>query len=122
MAVFRFIKPSKVNAWIDRNFPLIDSPIRKTPGDKWRKFLKDNGGTGETFHDLEQSYINNSSKTIHDRWSTFVIAAGYTVGNTRDRIRAYFDGVVAAANSYYLQEDGTSKYQLEDGSGFYILE
>ncbi|UOF77966.1 hypothetical protein [Caudoviricetes sp.] len=117
--IFRFVRPSKVNDWLKTNFP---SAIRGTPGDNWKKFLEDNGGTGETFHDLETSYLNQTGKTLTDRWSSFVKTAGYSVGVFRDRMRAYFEGVVSASNSYYLMEDGSSKYQLEDGSGFYILE
>lgn len=32
------------------------------------------------------------------------------------------DLIAPSTGGYYLLEDGTSKYQLEDGSGFYILE
>lgn len=92
--IFRFVRPSKVNGWLKNNSP---SSLVGTPGDNWKKFLSSNGGTGDTFHDLEQSYLASQGsifKTIHDRWSHFVNAAGYATGNFLDRMRAYFEGVV----------------------------
>ena len=117
--IFRFVRPSKINSWLSNNFP---SSIVGTPGDNWKKYLTSQGATGDTFHDLEQSYLNNGRQTIHDRWSAFVNSAGSAVGDFLDRMRHYFEGVVGSASSYYLLEDGVSRYQLEDGSGFYILE
>jgi len=121
--IFRFVRPSKVNGWLKNNYP---SSLVGTPGDNWKKFLKDQGATGETFHDLEQSYLASQGsvfRTIHDRWSYYVNSAGQTSGTFLDRMRAFFEAIVAGpSSSYYLLEDGLSKYQLEDGSGFYILE
>lgn len=120
--IFRFVRPSRINEWLKNNHP---TTLVGTPGDNWKKFLTSQGGTGETFHDLEQSYLASQGSifsTIHDRWSHFVNGAGYNTGVYLDRMRAYFGGIVTPANSYYLLEDGVSRYQLEDGSGFYILE
>ena len=92
--IFRFVRPSKVNGWLKNNSP---SSLVGTPGDNWKKFLSSNGGTGDTFHDLEQSYLASQGsifKTIHDRWSFFVNAAGYATGNFLDRMRAYFEGII----------------------------
>lgn len=91
--IFRFVRTSKVNQWLKNNFP---SSIVGTPGDNWRKFLTSQGATGSTFHDLEQSYINNGNKTIVDRWSSFVSTAGYTGSKFLDNIRAYFEGIVSS--------------------------
>lgn len=93
--IFRFVRTSKVNEWLKRNFP---TSLVGTPGDNWKKFLSDHGGTGSTFHDLEQSYLASQGtvgQTIMTRWSSFVSAAGNTGGTLLDNIRKYFEGVVS---------------------------
>jgi len=84
--IFRFVRTSKVIEWIKNNYP---TSLNGTAGDSWKHFLSNHGGTGSTFHDLEQSYIANNNRTIHDRWSSFVGG----VGSFLDRIRAYFESV-----------------------------
>ncbi len=116
----RSMRPSKVNEFIELNSP---EDIVGTPGDNWRSYLQRNGGTGQTFHDLESSWAQAQGATggtLRDKISSLVTTAGYTVGYLWDRVRAFLSGEFGAAA--YVQEDGASKYMLEDGSGFYILE
>jgi hypothetical protein len=89
--IFRFVRPSKVNEWLKNNFP---SSLIGTAGDNWKKYLQDHGGTGSTFHDLEQSYLNSGGRTIFDRWSTFLSTTIYTGNVFLDNIRKYFDSIV----------------------------
>ena len=88
-------RPSFIQKWIGDNSP---DHQRGTPGDSWRAYLKANGGTGETRYDQEQAYMRI---------------------NSLNEITDVFQGAVG---NYYVQEDGLSKYMLEDGSGSYILE
>lgn len=93
--IFRFVRTSKVNSWLQINYP---SSIVGTAGDNWKKFLGDHGGTGGTFHDLEQSYLSGQGtirQTIIDRWSAFTAAAGYVSNTVIGNLRDYFEGVVA---------------------------
>lgn len=116
MLIWRSQKTSKTNEFVKNNDP---SSIVGYPGDNWRKFLKNNGGSGETFHDLEKSYLQSQGFST---WDKFLESLGYIVGVIRDRIRSFLSSILSLGTSSYLQEDGLSKYQLEDGTGNYILE
>lgn len=117
MLIWRSQRPSKTTEFVENNDP---TSVTKHPGDTWRKHLSSNGGTGETFHDLEKSYLQAQG---HSTWDTFVDSLGYIVGVIRQRLFQYLSSTsTPPSTSYYLLEDGVSKYQLEDGSGFYILE
>lgn len=116
MLIWRSQRTSETVEFVKNNEP---ASVNGTPGDTWRKFLKNNGGTGETFYDLEQGYLRQQG---HSFWDTLVNAAGFVVGGLRGRLKQWLDSILGGSSSYYLMEDGSSKYALEDGSGFYILE
>lgn len=116
MLIWRSQKPSKTAEFVKNNEP---ASAYGTPGDIWKRFLGNNGGTGQTFHDLEQGYLRAEGMST---WDKLVEAAGLIIGTLRERLRAWLTSIFSSGTSYYLQEDGTSKYTLEDGSGFYILE
>jgi hypothetical protein len=116
MLIFRSQKPSKTAEFVKNNEP---ASATGTPGDMWKRFLGNNGGTGDTFYDLEQGYLRLQGMTT---WDLFLASIGIIVGVIRQRITSFLSSILSPSSSYYLQEDGTSKYVLEDGSGFYIME
>lgn len=121
MLVIRSQKLSRINEFLKNNSP---TSLVGTTGDSWKKYLSANGGTGQTFHDLEKSYLAAQASgggTLHDLWSFYVNGLGFVTGVARQRVRAWLESITVVT-SYYLLEDGISHYLLEDGSGAYILE
>lgn len=116
MLLFRSRRTSETAESVKNNDP---ASATGTPGDMWKRFLGLNGGSGQTFHDLEQGYLRQQGMS---RWDLFLQSIGITIGVLRERMRQFLASIIGSPNSFYLQEDGISKYVLEDGSGFYILE
>ena len=119
--IWRSLRPSKIVDFIKNN---QSSSLGGTPGDAWRRFLRNNGGTGETFHDLETSWLGSQEvqgNTLRDKLSNFFTASGQTIGYLWDRGRAYLQAIFGGSTDRYLAENG-DLFQLEDGSGYYILE
>lgn len=116
MLIWRSMRPSKIVEYVKNNSP---TSVTGTPGDTWRKFLKDSGATGETIYDMEQAYLRSQGATT---WDRFLNALGYTFGVIRDRMRSWLDSISTPPTSdRYLSEAG-DLFQLEDGSGYYLLE
>jgi hypothetical protein len=86
--VLKTVRPDKLQNWIRVNAP---GSLKSTAGDSWRAFLAANGGTGKTFHDLEQSYLTAQligAGTLHDRWNAKVAA---TSGKScTEKLRTFF--------------------------------
>lgn len=61
---------------LKNNFYAIEVQARAEDGE--RKWLRTNGGSGSTLHDL---------------WMTYLAAKGYTTGVLRDRLMRFFSGV-----------------------------
>ena len=116
MLVFRSKQPSHTAEFVKNNAP---DDAYGTPGDMWRKYLSKNGGTGETFYDLEAGWIRAQGYSTLD---ALIKGAGIVYSTIKEGLRRYLGQVFTFSSSYYIQEDGTSRYVLEDGSGNYILE
>lgn len=110
------MRPSKIVEFVQENEP---SSVTGTPGDTWRKYLQNNGGTGETFYDKEQGYLRQKGVST---WDQYMNQLGYVIGVIWDRLRSWLSSITSSpTNSKYVQEDGISAYILEDGTGNYIL-
>lgn len=73
-----------------------------------------------TVTNATNSAITLTTTGAVDQNEVFAVSVWDTNGTTNSGVgvlRLNINGT-----GYYLQEDGTSKYQLEDASGFYILE
>jgi len=60
--------------WIATNAP---ASIRPTVMESWFAYLRANGGTGLTQHDLEQSFLTAQAVgpgTLTDRWNAYLAA------------------------------------------------
>lgn len=117
--IWRTQRTSKTNEFVSNNSP---SDIIGTPGDNWKSYLSHHGGTGDTFYDLESSWINGTASTLLDNIGAYIANLGFLAGYIFDRIRAFLSSILSPEADYYLQESSLDKYLLEDGSGFYILE
>lgn len=108
-------KPSDIQDFVKRNEPFSSDG---TAGDSLKNYQQNHGGTGGTFYDIETSWIAAQGYTTY---GLLLNALGYVSGSVRERIRnfllSYTDSV-----SYYMLENNTDRYLLEDGSGYYILE
>lgn len=85
-----------------------------TPGDMWKRFLSRKGATGDTFYDIEQSYLRLRNKPT---WTRYLYAIGYTIGDLAQQARDWFVSIITPTGSYLTQEDGISFFTLEDDSG-----
>lgn len=64
MLLFRSQRTSKTSEFVKNNEP---TSAFGTPGDMWKRFLGNNGGTGDTFYDLEMG----SKATSKDYMGSF---------------------------------------------------
>jgi len=112
--IYRTRRTSETVEFVKNNHP---ASLAGSPGDTWRKYLKNHSGAGETFYDLEQGYLRALGFSY---WDTFLNYLGYVYGSIRERVRQW-TGSSPAATSRYLAEDG-SVFMLEDGTGYYAQE
>ena len=108
----RSTKPSEIQEFVRRENPEL---ARATAGESLKNYQTLNGGTGSTFHDIERSWLKSLG---YETWDLFLNSIGYIVGVTRENIR---NCLSHWTSGYYLQENGTDKYLLEDGTGYYTL-
>lgn len=116
MLLFRSQRTSKTSEFVKNNEP---TSAFGTPGDMWKRFLGNNGGTGDTFYYLEMGYLRQQAKTT---WDLFLDSLGIFVGVIRERLSKFLSSILSTPSSYLVQEDGVSKITLEDGSGYLTLE
>lgn len=114
--IIRSRRTQEIQDFVKNNDP---SSLDTSPGQSLKAFQQSHGGSGNTFGELERSWLAAQGYSTIDAYLLFL---GYSYGIIRERIRQFLASILSTGTSYYLLEDGTSKYQLEDGSGFYILE
>lgn len=70
--ILRIVRPSNLQNWIKVN---AAGSLKGTPKDSWWSYLKANGGTGSTFHDLEHSFLTAqvvASGRLPQRWALYL--------------------------------------------------
>lgn len=118
----RYIRQTDVMEFLQTADPT--SAAGRTTGDAWHQFLVGQTGIDGSIEDLERQWLRSegaSGETLHDLWGNYLSASGYTSGGLKDRFRAFVNSSGVIVTFVYLQEDGVSRYLLEDGSGAYIL-
>lgn len=88
MLIWRSQRPSNISKFVENNSP---SSVRGTPGDTWRKYLQDQGATGSTMYDLEQSYLRLQGEQT---WDQHVDTLGYRIGVVWDRVRTWLASIL----------------------------
>lgn len=79
------VLPSNLMNWIAVNAP---ASARQTVTEAWFAYLRANGGTGITQHDLEQSFLTTQAVgpgTLVDRWNAFLAAQPGTNSGEKSR-------------------------------------
>lgn len=117
--VIRSNRPAEIQAFVARNSP---NSLRSTAGDSWKAYLQDQGATGGTFYDLEQSNLRNKGFL---NWNTYIDNLGYALRTIRESLRSWLAGytyVPPGGGGFLLMEDGLSHFLLEDGTGAITLE
>lgn len=88
--IFRYVKPSAVQNWISVN---AAGSLKDRPGDSWRAYMLANGGSGQSFHDLEMTFLNAAGFTtgqIGTRWQNYLAANGGGTGDARAKFQAKY--------------------------------
>lgn len=99
--ITRFVRLSKIVDWLHLN---SGDPAYETtsPMDGYRKFLTDNGATGETLHDMERSYLaalGFQNGTLHDTWGDYLnsLAIETDKPTLRQRLFTFFETILVSA-------------------------
>jgi len=85
--VLRTVRPAAIQSWVAANAP---GSLKATARESWRAYLSANSGTGQTFRDLEMSFLANLTRTagtLHDRWAQELTAQSGSKGPEKARDR-----------------------------------
>jgi hypothetical protein len=103
-------KPSHIQEFVKRNDP---SKLRSTAGESLKGYQAANGGTGDTFYDLEQGWIRSLGYNTYD---LFMDAIGYAVGGLKERIRRFLlEYTFGVSTDFFLLLENGDDFLLENG-------
>lgn len=117
-----FVKPKDIMEFLQAVDPA--SASGRTVSDAWRQFLVGQTGGDGGLEDLERNWLRSegaSGETLADLWSNYLARSGFASGSFQDRMRNFFDSAGSAVTFVLLQEDGTSRFTLEDSTGNLLL-